>query len=390
MRRFKRHSVPGAPVSAEWVFRTGVHESLWTATPSIPLTACPTAAVRVMTQDQGEITQRGNRCKKLWNDGVWSFPCLRTHWTTETSGPSSLAAQGGVESPTRQFYRSKVAQLINLMDTPVAALPGVPVLRGEIFEVANEPRNNTDPAVRPQGWGGSIDQALRALAGSYDLIRASGRKVVFGHMLAGGYGYAMNRLDNPVAVTGHADFSMIDGWAWHVYSSSASYIATNSLTNLRNRLDASGQQEMPIYITENGFPEDRYARWTNKGPFDTVNTTAQDQADYLQAFWDLLSANSFQRVRDKRIHLWTWFAYADYNPGQGNWDGHCGLVEQDTRLTATPNHQTQPTPTNPSWVPHPVPYDGRAKGAGVPGPPGPNGLALRAMKDLPKETLILA
>jgi hypothetical protein len=386
MRKLRRHSPPAPPAATDFIFRTAVHEAIWTPVPMPPNT--PTAGVRLMVQDQGEVTQRGNRAKALWNAGVWAYPCLRTHWTTESTGPSSVEYQGGVESPTRQFYRSKVAQLLNLMDAP-AVVGGPKVQRGEIFEVNNEPNTNA-----------TIQRALRALAGSYDLIRASGRKVVWGHCLGGGSPYAMSLLtdpalnSNPNSITGGANLSMIDAWARHVYNDSPSFIVNNNLSSLRTLLDNNGAAGMAIHVTENGWVQDRLGNVSSGPPFNRTYTAAE-QRDRIEALWGLFAANGFQKVRDLILHSWTYFAYSDYNPGDPTFGNHCGLVEQDTRLSTYPNYQTLggPGTPNPSWKPHPVPYDARAKGAGTAGPP-PHltapiwGLALKSVRDFPKETAI--
>jgi hypothetical protein len=349
-----------APLADAPILRTGVHEALWTPTPSVPLSACPVAAVRLMTQDQGELVQRANRAKTLWNDGVWSFMCLKTHWTTESLGPSSS-------------YKTEVVEALGITDSGGTQ-------RGEIWEVGNEP--NDFPGV---------DRMLRALAGSYQTIRDSGRKVLIGHILGGGGGFsrAMDRLDdaslktNPAtSPTGGADWSMIDGWAWHGYNNLPSSIL-NQVTNLRNALNNRGHSNITIWITENGYPHDRlnhdgsgtgnYLPSANPGT-NWTDYTATQQRDKLNAQWDVWAANNFANAKMLKLRLWTWFAYADYNPGKANGYNHCGLAEQDTRAAQMPNYQDGGGAQD--WALHVAPYDGRAKSSHA------------AMALLPKETVL--
>src|SRR5262245_42549217 len=115
------------------LFRTAVHEGAYGF---IPVTNCPAGGARIICNLQSEIVSKGTKCKNLWNNGTWSWCCMKTDWIPESTGASTS-------------WGNDVQSFLDECDSGGKK-------RGEIFEVGNEPDNDAD-----------IKKMLRGLAGGY-------------------------------------------------------------------------------------------------------------------------------------------------------------------------------------------------------------------------------
>ncbi len=206
-------------------------------------------------------------------------------------------------------------------------VPYHPIEAWEVWNEVNAPVNNPGGVVNPQAYAKfAIDSAATIRGAQAEIAPSAQPRVLFGGLSTAGESwmkvgtyyseiYGNPTKSGPGAYTTEQLHASYDGLGFHPYAQSSTPATAEGYVNTaRSTMNAWGDGEKTIWITEIGWPSGK------------LGVTEAQQNEYLQA-----SSNWFSKeAAAKKIELVAWFFLKDVPEAElGPWASFTGLKSED-------------------------------------------------------------